>query len=140
MINGVIITQLDIIESSNGSVMHAMKDNACGFCGFGEAYFSEVSFNSVKEWRRHKSMTLNLIVPIGKIRFVLFDDRESSSVDFQEVVISRDNYCRLTIPPMVWFGFKGLSTEKSILLNIANIRHNTAEIDRRSINDVDFNW
>jgi dTDP-4-dehydrorhamnose 3,5-epimerase len=120
--------------------MHAMKDNACGFCGFGEAYFSEVSFNSVKEWRRHKSMTLNLIVPIGKIRFVLFDDRESSSVDFQEVVISRDNYCRLTIPPMVWFGFKGLSTEKSILLNIANIRHNTAEIDRRSINDVDFNW
>jgi dTDP-4-dehydrorhamnose 3,5-epimerase len=140
MINDVLLTPLAIIETPGGNVMHAMKEIDTGFYGFGEAYFSEVNFNSIKAWKRHKDMTLNLVVPVGKIKFVLFDNREGSNNQFQEITISRDNYCRLMVPPMVWVGFKGLSKNGSLLLNIANIGHDPLEVDRKNIKEIEFNW
>jgi dTDP-4-dehydrorhamnose 3,5-epimerase len=140
MIKDVSITSLDIIETLGGNVMHAMKESDAGYVGFGEAYFSEINSNAIKAWKRHREMTLNLVVPAGKIRFVLFDDREGSNNEFQEIIISRDNYCRLTVPPMVWMGFQGLSDSVSMLLNMANIKHNSAEVDTKNIKEIEFNW
>ena len=138
--NELIITPLDIIKVNKGDVMHAMKSHDPGFSGFGEAYFSVVSYNAIKAWKRHHVMTLNLVVPVGKIRFVLFDDRKESNTQFQEVIISKDNYCRLTVPPMVWIGFEGLSDNGSMLLNIADIQHNPHEVDKKNIEQIEFNW
>ena len=138
--NELIITPLDIIKVNKGDVMHAMKSHDPGFSGFGEAYFSVVSYNAIKAWKRHHVMTLNLVVPVGKIRFVLFDDRKASNTQFQEVIISKDNYCRLTVPPMVWIGFEGLSDNGSMLLNIADIQHNPHEVDKKNIEQIEFNW
>ena len=138
--NELIITPLDIIKVNKGDVMHAMKSDDPGFSGFGEAYFSVVSYNAIKAWKRHHEMTLNLVVPVGKIRFVLFDDRKASNTQFQEVIISKDNYCRLTVPPMVWIGFQGLSDNGSMLLNIADIEHNPHEVDKKNIEQIEFNW
>tara|TARA_B110000008_G_scaffold266082_1_gene291879 strand:- start:645 stop:1076 length:432 start_codon:yes stop_codon:yes gene_type:complete len=140
MINDVLITSLDIIKTPNGSVLHALKKNEKSFVGFGEAYFSEIEYNSVKAWKRHKEMTLNLCVPIGKIRFVLYDDRNEQNCKYQEFVISKENYCRLTIPPMIWLGFQGLAKDASMLLNIANIMHNANEVDRKNIDEIQFDW
>ena len=136
----LIITPLDIIKVNNGDVMHAMKSHDPGYSGFGEAYFSVVSHNAIKAWKRHNEMTLNLVVPVGKIRFVMFDDRKDSNTQFHEVIISKDNYCRLTVPPMVWVGFQGLSNNGSMLLNIADIEHNPGEVDKKSIEQIEFNW
>ncbi len=140
MIEGVIVTHLDVIDTPGGNVMHGMKETSAGYVGFGEAYFSQVDKGAIKAWKRHKKMTLNLIVPVGEIRFVLFDDREVSNTQFQEVIISKDNYCRLTVPPMIWMGFQGLSGAGSMLLNIANIEHNPHEVDKRNIEQIEFNW
>jgi dTDP-4-dehydrorhamnose 3,5-epimerase len=85
-------------------------------------------------------MTLNLVVPIGEVKFVLFDDRDASNTCFQEVTISRDNYCRLTVPPMVWMGFQGLENGGSTLLNIASIEHDLGEVDRLEIDKINYNW
>ena len=140
MFNDILITPLDILETPGGSVFHAMKDIDLGFVGFGEAYFSEIEQNSVKAWKRHHEMTLNLIVPIGKIKFVLFDNRETKKGQFQEILLSRETYCRLTVPPMIWMGFQGLTRGNSIVLNIANLPHNPGEIDRKNINEIEFDW
>ncbi len=140
MIEDVLTTKLDVIDTPGGNVMHAMKETSIGYAGFGEAYFSQVDKGAIKAWKRHKEMTLNLIVPVGEIRFVLFDDREVSNTQFQEVIISKDNYCRLTVPPMIWMGFQGLSGAGSMLLNIANIEHNPHEVDKRNIEQIEFNW
>jgi dTDP-4-dehydrorhamnose 3,5-epimerase len=140
MIKGVIISHLDVIDTPGGNVMHAMKGASAGYSGFGEAYFSQIDKGAIKAWKRHKKMTLNLIVPVGKIQFVLFDDREVSNTQFQEVIISKDNYCRLTVPPMVWMCFKNLSNEDSMLLNIANIEHDSNEVDRLEIDKINYNW
>ena len=140
MIDDVIITPLEIIETFGGNVMHAMKKNDLGYADFGEAYFSEIEKNKVKAWKRHREMTLNLIVPLGEVKFVLFDDRKGANNRFQEVIISKENYCRLTVPPMIWVGFKGLSSFKSILLNIASIPHNPNEVDKKEIDKIQYDW
>ena len=140
MIKDVFITNLERIKTPGGSVMHAMKESSVGYAGFGEAYFSQIEKNSIKVWKRHKNMTLNLVVPIGKIRFILFDDREISNGQFQEVIISMDNYCRLTVPPMIWMGFQGLSNGGSMLLNIADMEHDPHEVDKKNIEEIEFNW
>ena len=140
MIKDVVITHLDVIDTPGGNVLHAMKGSSAGYSGFGEAYFSQVDKGAVKAWKRHKKMTLNLVVPVGAIKFVLFDDRDMSNIQFQEIIISRDNYCRLTVPPMIWMGFQGLSDDGSMLLNIANIEHDAYEVDKKNIEQIKFNW
>jgi len=140
MIKDVLITKLEVIDTPGGNVMHAIKESSNGYSGFGEAYFSQIDKGAIKAWKRHKEMTLNLIVPVGEIRFVLFDDREVSNTRFQEIMISKSNYCRLTVPPMVWMGFQGLSDEGAMLLNIANIEHNPNEVNKKNIEEIKFNW
>jgi dTDP-4-dehydrorhamnose 3,5-epimerase len=140
MIKDVIVIHLDVIDTPGGNVLHAMKGSSAGYSGFGEAYFSQVDKGAVKAWKRHKKMTLNLVVPLGAIKFVLFDDRDMSNIQFQEIIISRDNYCRLTVPPMVWMGFQGLSSEGSMLLNIANIEHDPGEVHSLEIDKINYDW
>jgi dTDP-4-dehydrorhamnose 3,5-epimerase len=54
--------------------------------------------------------------------------------------MSRENYFRLTIPPMIWVGFQGLSNRNSMLLNIANLMHDPLEVDKKNINEIEFDW
>lgn len=131
MIEGVTLTPLKIIEGEAGNVMHALKQSEPSFAGFGEAYFSTVNFNSVKGWKKHKQMLLNIIVPAGAIRFILYDGRVESITygQFQELTLSPSAYQRLTVPPGIWMAFKGLSESLNMLLNIASIPHHPEEAD-----------
>ena len=113
-----------------------------GFAGFGEAYFSSIKNGEIKGWNRHKKMTLNLVVPVGKVTFVLFENKEEldSKNNFFKVELSSNNYQRLTIPPGVWFAFIGGKYETNLILNVANIEHDPDELDRLEINQIDCNW
>ena len=141
-IDGIKISPLKKIAVSGGDVFHAMKNSDKGYNGFGEAYFSNIEPKVIKAWKRHKEMTLNLIVPVGTIRFVIYDDRkDSSSFDsFYEVTLSQDNYHRLTVPPMVWMGFQCVGNVPAMVLNIASIPHEVNEVDKKEIKDILFNW
>jgi dTDP-4-dehydrorhamnose 3,5-epimerase len=132
MIDGVVVTQLRQIYHPKGNVYHAMKCTDSGFEGFGEAYFSTITHGLVKAWKRHSRMTLNLVCIVGKIHFVLCDRRENSLTfgKFMEVTLSpnaEQTYNRLTVPPGVWMAFVGAANDYSILLNIANIPHDSTE-------------
>ena len=140
MIKDVLITNQKIINVSEGNVLHAFKSSDVGYLGFGEAYFSLINNGAIKAWKRHREMTLNLIVPFGKVRFVLYDNRNLLNTQFQEVIISKKNYCRLTIPPMIWVGFQGLYEKESLILNIADIEHDANEVDKKSIDHIVFDW
>ena len=72
-VDGVILSPLKIIENPLGNIFHVMKSSDLGFMGFNEAYFSTINYNQIKPWKKHLKMTLNLIVPVGEIRFVLYD-------------------------------------------------------------------
>jgi dTDP-4-dehydrorhamnose 3,5-epimerase len=142
MIQGVKVSPLKIIDVNGGNVLHAMKATDSGYCGFGEAYFSKIENKVVKGWKRHKEMTLKILVPIGSIRFVLYDSRNFSSTygHFYEIILSNNNYNRITVPPMIWMGFQGLETGFSMLLNLADMPHNKAEVEEKELNKIKYDW
>ena len=135
-----LLTPLKIIDVEGGNVLHAVKRNDPGFIDFGEAYFSTVETGAIKAWKRHRRMTLNLVVPVGEVRFVMCSSIEEETPIFYEVVLSKKNYYRLTVPPMVWLGFQGLSSESSMLLNVSDIPHDPDESDRVNLENVVFDW
>jgi len=142
MIDGVILTPLKTIKHPSGNVYHGMKKSDAGFSGFGEAYFSTVTSGAVKAWKKHLKMTLNLVVPVGGVKFVIYDDRDDSTTYgmFQEIILSRENYQRLTIPPGVWAGFQGVGPDINLLLNVANIEHDPAETERVDEDAFSYDW
>ena len=114
------VSSLKRVKVNGGDVWYAIKKTDVNYLGFGEAYFSWVEYGTVKAWKKHKLMTMNLIVPVGRVKFVFFHEKKNK---FQEEIIGEDNYIRLTVNPGLWYGFIGLSSSKSLVLNISNILH-----------------
>ena len=135
-ISDIKLTSLKRIQLSGGDVLHGMKASEEGYSGFGEAYFSEIKFGEIKAWKKHTEMTMNLVVPLGEVKFVFADQTGS----FREEIIGSRNYYRLTVPPGIWFGFQGLSNELSFVCNVADIMHDPDEVLRKEINEIDIDW
>lgn len=142
LIEGVILTPLKQIIHPKGDIYHAMKKSDEGFKSFGEAYFSTVYKDDIKGWKKHTKMVLNLIVPIGAIEFVIYDDRMGSSTrgKFYRVLLSQKNYQRLTIPSGVWVAFKGISSDINMLLNLASIEHDPSESININFDEINYEW
>jgi dTDP-4-dehydrorhamnose 3,5-epimerase len=142
MIEGVKINRLKQILDERGKVMHMLRKDDAHFKGFGEIYFSCIYPGAIKAWHLHKKMTLNYAVPLGHIKFVLYDDREGSQTKgtLQEIFLGPDNYCLVTVPPLVWNGFKGVGDQMAIVANCATIPHDPHEIDRRNPFDPYFSY
>jgi len=136
-LDDILVTPLARIETVGGDVLHAMKQNDVGYAGFGEAYFSWATAGAVKAWKRHTRMTMNIIVPVGQVRFVFFLDGTES---FRVEDIGVDRYVRVTVPPGIWFGFKGLAAPQSLVSNIANISHDPNEVERLALSDIKYGW
>ncbi|MGH7837550.1 MAG: dTDP-4-dehydrorhamnose 3,5-epimerase family protein, partial [Candidatus Binataceae bacterium] len=86
----------------------------------------------IKGWHFHREMTLNYACIFGRIKLVLFDDREDSPTrgQLQEIFLGPDNYSLVIIPPRVWNGVKGMHEPHSIIANCATIPHDPNEIER----------
>ena len=132
----ISITRLKRISTPGGDVLHAFKCNDTGFHGFGEVYLSLINYGAIKAWKRHTRMTMNLVVPSGNVRFVF----RNSNSEFITHDIGDLNYCRISIPPGIWFGFKGLSSPQSIVMNIADLPHDPSEVDRLPISEIPYSW
>lgn len=142
MIEGVVVTPLKRISHEKGDILHAMKSSETSFTSFGEAYFSTVNHKDIKGWKKHTRMVLNLVVPVGAIKFVIYDTRpESKSCENNfEIIISSNNYCRLTVPPDVWMAFQGVGTDLNLLLNLASIEHDPKESEVCDIFAFKYDW
>ena len=114
MIEGVIVTPLQQVSDERGRVMHMLREDSPLFQRFGE------------------------------IKFVLYDDRAASPTrgEVQEIFLSPHNYCLVTVPPLIWNGFKGIGAQSSIVANCATLPHDPAEIERKSPFDpcVPYDW
>ena len=144
MIEGVIITPLKQIFDERGKVMHMMRNDSKIFDQFGEIYFSCTNPGAIKAWHLHKEMTLNYAVIYGQINCVLYDDRPKSKTYglVQELFLSTENYSLVTVPPLVWNGFKGIGVIPSIVANCASIPHDPNEIVRKPAFDttIPYDW
>ena len=144
MIKGVEIHPLTQIPDERGKVMHMLRRDDPWFAEFGEIYFSVVFPGAVKAWHLHTRMTLNYAVPSGRIRLVLYDDRDDSPTrgELLELVTGDDAYALVTVPPGVWNGFTGLGSAPAIVANCATIPHDPDEIVRLdpSSDRIPYRW
>lgn len=132
--DGVILTPLKQIHHPKGDVFHAMKKSDVGFDGFGEAYFSTIHQGDIKGWKKHTRMTLNLVVPIGEIEFIVYSEKE-----FFTVKLSSRNYQRLTVPSGLWMAFRGVG-EFNMLLNLASLEHDPDEAINQPLDAIPYAW
>jgi dTDP-4-dehydrorhamnose 3,5-epimerase len=132
MIKGVAVHPLRRIPDERGMVMHMLRADAPHFERFGEIYFSTIYPGVVKGWHLHRRMTLNYAVVSGMIKLVLYDDRDDSPTrsEVMELYVGDQNYVLVTVPPLVWNGFKGVGTAPAIVANCATVPHDPAEIER----------
>lgn len=140
---GVTLHPLKHIVVAKGDIYHALKSTDEGYSGFGEAYFSQIEAGAIKGWKRHNRMTLNLIVPLGTIKFVLYDDREGSDTygQFEEMIVSpTDNYQRLTVSPGLWLAFAGMGKGVSMLMDIIPEPHDSTETDRKELQEIAYDF
>jgi len=135
---GIIkIVKLKKLKNINGNILSFLKKGDSNFKKFGEVYFSWIHSNKVKAWKLHKKMTINLTVPYGDVKFVFFFKKSNK---FRTINIGEKNCKMISVPPGVWFGFKGISKHSSLIVNLADLPHDKKEILRQKKNDIRFNW
>ncbi len=143
MIDGVLVHPLRRIPDERGTVSHMLKRTDPHFKEFGEIYFSSIYQGVVKGWHSHKLMTLNYACISGRIKLVLFDDREGSETrgKLMEIFLGSDHYALVVVPPYVWNGFKGMAPE-SIFANCATHPHDMSQSLRLDPfdNHIPYDW
>jgi len=141
---GVEIRPLTIIADQRGAVLHMLRADAPHFQRFGEIYFSLVNPGSVKAWHRHREMVLHYAVPHGRIRLVVYDDRDGSETHgaVMDIETGQGSYNLITIPPGIWSGFAALGPTPALVANCATLPHDPNEIERRAADDptIPYVW
>ena len=144
MIEGVQVVPLRRIPDERGTIYHMLRSTDPHFQKFGEIYFSTVYKGVVKGWHRHRGMTLNYACVHGRIKLVLYDDREGSATrgEIQEVFLGPDAHALVIIPPEVWNGFKGMSEPFAIVANCCTEPHDPARSTRLDphANSIPYDW
>ena len=121
-----------IIKVEGGNVMKIMKISDYKEFKFGEVYFSSIDFNYIKGWKMQLKMSSNICVPVGEVKFTFV------SKDFKyhkTYILGENNYGILSIPPKIWYSFKGLSEKTSLILNIADSEHDEKEIKKINLKE-----
>lgn len=139
-IEGLALVALRTIVDERGAVLHMLRADAADFRGFGECYFSEVNPGAVKGWKRHRRQTQNLAVPVGRVRFVLYDARVASATEgvLNVVELGRpDAYARLRIPPMVFYGFICAGDRPALVANCTDLPHDPDESEVLALEELD---
>jgi dTDP-4-dehydrorhamnose 3,5-epimerase len=114
------------------------------FTRFGEIYFSTIYPGVVKGWHLHKNTTLNYACIHGRVKVVIYDERETSPTkgELMEVFLGPDQYALVVIPPRLWNGFKGMGAEAAIMADCIDIPHEEVESVRIDPfkNHIPYNW
>tara|TARA_B100000579_G_scaffold257222_1_gene211743 strand:- start:301 stop:726 length:426 start_codon:yes stop_codon:yes gene_type:complete len=120
----VIVTPLCRVKHPKGDVLHGIKSSDIGYASFGEAYFTTIIFGETKGWKKHTTMIMNIIVPLGIVRFHLLDETVKKTAVYE---VGDVNYTRLTIPAGYWVAFEGMSLGTNLILNVASHEHDPEE-------------
>ena len=141
-IPGLLLSPASRIAVEAGDAITFIKEGEHGYVGIAEVYGSFVKQGLKKGWRRHNEVTLNIVVPVGQIRFVIYDNRVGSKGFglFEEVILGPSNYQRLTVPPGVWMAFEGQGEGENLLWNAINQVHNPAEADTKELSAIAYAW
>ena len=131
MINGVTIKNLKILPDERGRVMEILRRDDSFFSCFGQVYLTTAYPGVVKGWHYHKKQTDNMTVIKGMMKIVLYDNRKSSTTkgEINEFFAGEQNPILIQIPPLVYHGFKCISPEEALVINVPDQLYNYKQPD-----------
>ena len=126
IIEGVKIKELKFIPDERGRLIEILRKDDLIFESFGQVYVTTAYPNVVKAWHLHKKQDDFISCIKGMIKFVLFDQRKKSKTNgiINEFFIGEYNPMLIKIPANVWHGFKCISNEEAIVINIPTRAYN----------------
>jgi dTDP-4-dehydrorhamnose 3,5-epimerase len=141
LIEGVVVKNLRVISDERGHLMEILRNDDPFFHKFGQVYMTTNYPGVVKAWHAHKHQTDHVACLNGMVKLVLFDGREKSPTyqKISEFFIGIYNPKLIVIPPGVYHGWKCISPEESVVVNIPDQVYNYADPDEvREPVDAEF--
>jgi dTDP-4-dehydrorhamnose 3,5-epimerase len=120
MIEGVTVRKLRLLPDERGFLLEMLRSDWEEFDKFGQVYVTAVYPGVVKGWHYHKIQTDRFVCVAGMAKVVLYDGRDGSPThgEVNEFFMGTQNPILLKIPPGVIHGFKGISPEVTLIVNI----------------------
>jgi len=146
MIDGVIVKQLRLIADERGWLLEILRSDWEQFQKFGQTYITAAYPHVVKAWHMHKKQTDNMACVKGMVKLVLFDGRDESKTknEINEFVIGEKNPLLVKVPQRVWHGFKAISEEYALIVNIPTELYNYKEPDEYRLppntDKIPYDW
>jgi dTDP-4-dehydrorhamnose 3,5-epimerase len=142
MIDGVTVDPRHQVVNAKGRVVEVLRVDDPTFRHFGQVHLVETRPGVIRAWFRHR-LQWDQVAPVtGRTRLVMFDDREDSATrgGVVDVVLDAATPTFVTLPPMVWHGFKTLDDVPAILVqhNTQAFVHAQPDEERRAWDDPAF--
>jgi len=147
MIEGVNIKQLDVHKDERGRLMEILRSDDDIFVKFGQVYVTTAKPGFIKAWHYHKKQVDNFTCIKGRIKLVLYDNRDGSKTKgrLQEFLISmEDNPIVVQIPQNVYHGFESACDDESTVINVCTEPYDHENPDEYRLPfdtaDIDYKW
>ncbi len=146
MIDGVVTRQLKLVVDERGWLMEVFRNDWELFEKFAQTYVTAAYPQVVKAWHMHKKQTDNIACIKGMVKLVLWDGRKNSKTRgmVNEFVIGEKNPILVKIPPEVWHGFKNISEEVALVINMPTDLYNYKNPDEHRLppdaKKIPYDW
>jgi dTDP-4-dehydrorhamnose 3,5-epimerase len=145
-IEGVWVKDLKVIPDERGRLQEILRIDEEGFEKFGQVYLSVTYPGVVKAWHLHKVQDDNFCCVKGMVKLVLYDSRDESTTKgtLTEYFIGDHNPQLVRVPAGVYHGWKCVSQEESLVVNIPTEPYNHESPDEYrapwDTPDIPYSW
>ena len=131
-IHDVRIKPLRVVPDERGWLMEILRaDDPDLFTKFGQVYVSATYPGVVKAWHYHKNQIDHFACVAGMVKLVLIDTREDSPTNgaVNEFFLGTQNPTLVQVPNLVYHGWKCISVEPSLVVNVTTEPYRHADPD-----------
>lgn len=134
-IDGVQVKPLRVVPDERGWLMEILREDDEQFRRFGQVYVSATYPGVVKAWHFHTRQTDNFACVAGLIKLVLIDTRQGSPTrdTINEFFLGVHNPMLVQVPKLVYHGWKCVSVEPALVLNVPDEPYDRTNPDEQRI-------
>lgn len=145
-IDGVWTKDLVWHRDARGRLTEILRSDDSNFPGFGQVYVTVTNPGVVKAWHLHKKQRDTFTCISGQLIVALYDQREDSPTAgaLTEFHLSAQNPMLISIPPGVYHGWKCVSTDEALVINIPDRPYDHHNPDEYRLppdtEDIPYKW
>ena len=130
-IHDVRTKKLRVMPDERGWLIEILRADEELFTRFGQVYVSATYPGVVKAWHYHKQQVDHFACVAGMVKLVLIDTREDSPTHgaVNEFFLGTQNPTLVQVPNLVYHGWKCISGEPSLVVNVTTEPYRYAEPD-----------